>query len=941
MTPQKDFFISYNKADRQWAEWIAWTLEEAGYWVVIQAWDFRPGGNFGLEMHKATVGTQKTIAVLSEDYLKSAFTQPEWAAAFVQDPEGEQRTLLLIRVGKCRPPGLLASIIYADLVDLPEEIAQDTLLKALLEKRAKPSEKPDFPGSRTRVIAEKAVFPEHIQTPWMVPHNLTQHFTGRDDELKVLRESLLQGSAAALTQPQAISGLGGIGKTQTAVKYAHRHRNDYSAVFWVSADSTLTLSRGFVVIAKALELPQANAQDEEVAVQAALKWLNTHANWLLIFDNADEPELLQSFCPQNAEGHVLVTSRAQDFQDLGITQPVEIKVFLPEEASLFLLERTGRTANSNSDEHAAVEQLAKELGYLPLALEQAAAYVVTQKAQFQAYLDSYRNLKLKRLESAKPKLGNYPESVATTWLLNFRQVKQISEASANLLEFSAFLDPDAIPFELIVLGASQFDETLKQALDGVDKDSLILNELLNPLGRYSLIYVDPHTQTYSIHRLVQEVLRAEMELTTLHNWIEQTIRAANQAFPDPEFKNWPLCERLLSHVIIIASFQAKYACSPTGGGRLFNQAGTYLQHRGQYSSAKTFLLRSRSIIESQLGPNHPDVAQSLNNLATLYQSQGLLAEAESLFLRSFFINQQYLSPDHPNVATSFNNLAELYRMQVNFAAAEPFCQQSLSVREQQLGLNHPYVATSLNNLALIYEAQGRYGEAEQLHLRSLDIRESQLGADHPDVAQSLNNLAEIYRCQGHFQKAEPLHLRSLDIRESQLGTDHPDVAQSLNNLAEIYRYQGHLDKAEPLHERSLCIKKSQLGPNHPDVAASFNNLAELYQSQRRYDEAESFFKRSLEIFERQLGNDHFNMVRILNNLAGFYKSQCRYSEAEPLYLKGLEIAVRKLGEQHHNTIMIRRNFANNYQQMAAQWKELGHHDKVVDLLEKANILRQQ
>jgi TIR domain/NB-ARC domain len=327
MTPQKDFFISYNKADRQWAEWIAWTLEEAGYFVVIQAWDFRPGGNFALEMNKA-VGTQKTIAVFSEDYLSAEYTQPEWAAAFAQDPTGEKRTLLPIRVRKCSPTGLLAPIIYADLIDLSEDDAQDTLLKALQES-AKPSEKPDFPGSRTRVIAEKAVFPAHIQTPWTVRYTRNSHFTGRDDELKVLRERLLQGSAGDLTQPQAISGLGGIGKTQTAVEYAYRHRNDYGAVFWVRADSTLELNRGFVEVAKVLELPQANARDEDEAVQAAMRWLGTHPNWLLIFDNADVPKLLQPFCPQNAQGHILVTSRAQDFQDIGIVDPVKIEVLSP------------------------------------------------------------------------------------------------------------------------------------------------------------------------------------------------------------------------------------------------------------------------------------------------------------------------------------------------------------------------------------------------------------------------------------------------------------------------------------------------------------------------------------------------------------------------------------------------------------------------------------
>jgi Flp pilus assembly protein TadD len=707
---------------------------------------------------------------------------------------------------------------------------------------------------------------------WTVPSARNPHFTGRDDVLKTLRENLLQSSTAALTQPQAISGLGGIGKTQTAVEYAYRHRNDYSAVFWVRADSTLELSRGFVMIAKALDLPQANAQDEEAAVQAATRWLNTQTHWLLIFDNADEPELLRSFSPQNTEGHILVTSRAQDLQDLGITKPVEIKVLLPEEALTFLLERTGRSADDNPAEHRAAKQLAEELGYLPLALEQAAVYVVTQKALFHDYLASYRTLKLKRLEKAKPKFGNYPESVATTWLLNFRQVEQISEASADLLRFSAFLDPDVIPFELIVLGASQFGETLEQALDDVAEDPLILNELLSPLGRYSLIRVDPNAQAYSIHRLVQEVLKAEMEAETLHRWLERAIKAVNQAFPSVEFKDWPLCERLLPHVTAVAGFENIDSSELQEVGFLFNQAGVYSKERGLYILAETLLSRSLEILERQLGADHPDVAASLNNLAGLYDSQGRYSAAEPLYGQSLEILERQLGADHPAVAVSLNNLAALHRTQGRFSKAEPLYVRSLEILERQLGADHLDVATSLNNLAALYRAQGRYSEAEPLYVRSLEILERQLGADHPDVATSLNNLAGLYDSQGRYSEAEPLYVRSLEIRERQLGADHPSVAASLNNLAGLHRTQGRYSAAKPLYVRSLEILERQLGVDHPDVATSLNNLAGLYDSQGRYSEAEPLYLEGIRIlsqFSKNQGFEHPNFQAGLQNFYGF------------------------------------------------------------------------
>jgi hypothetical protein len=445
-----------------------------------------------------------------------------------------------------------------------------------------------------------------------VPYPRNPHFTGREEVLDQLATTLRQNSAAALTQPQAISGLGGIGKTQTAVEYAFQHRGDYAAIFWVRADTTLELSRGMVEIAKVLGLPQANAEEAE-AVQATLRWLTHNSDWLLIFDNADDPELVKDFVPPNPAGHVLMTSRAQDFQDLGIIQPVELDVLSPEEALDFLWERTG-CQSDNSTEQTAAAELAEELGYLPLALEQAAAYIVTLKARFQDYLTSYRNLALKRLRD--------PESVATTWLLNFQQVAQSSAAAADLLRLSAFLDPDAIPLELLVLGGSELGEALEPALAEANEDPLTLNELLTPLGRYSLIRLNQETQAYSIHRLVQEVVRAEMPHEERHVWLERAILAMNQAFPNVEFKNWSSCERLLPHAIVLANLEETDPCSIEKTGRLFNQAGYYLCEQGQYSIAERFYLRSFSIVEQQLGPEHPDVASSLNNLAGLYESQG-------------------------------------------------------------------------------------------------------------------------------------------------------------------------------------------------------------------------------------------------------------------------------------------------------------------------------
>jgi len=247
-----------------------------------------------------------------------------------------------------------------------------------------------------------------------------------------------------------------------------------------------------------------------------------------------------------------------------------------------------------------------------------------------------------------------------------------------------------------------------------------------------------------------------------------------------------------------------------------------------------------------------DEAKQLDQQAANLYPKGKYREAVALAERALALREKALGPNHPDVATNLNNLAEVYRVQGAYGKAEPLLVRATDIREKALGPSHPDIAQSLNDLAELYLAQGAYNKAEPLLARALDIREKALGPSHPEVAQSLNNLAELYRAQGAYSKAEPLLVRALDIREKTLGPGHPEVAQSLNNLAALYREQGAYAKAEPLLVRALDIREKALGPMHPDVATNLNNLAGLYQAQGAYPKAEPLLSRAAEIRELQL-----------------------------------------------------------------------------------------
>jgi tetratricopeptide (TPR) repeat protein len=337
-------------------------------------------------------------------------------------------------------------------------------------------------------------------------------------------------------------------------------------------------------------------------------------------------------------------------------------------------------------------------------------------------------------------------------------------------------------------------------------------------------------------------------------------------------------------------------------------------------------------LEAELGPEHPDVAESLNNLAELLDYRGRYAEAEPLHRRGLAIREKVLGPEHPDVAASLNNLAVLLKSQGKYAEAEPLCRRALAIREKVLGSEHPDVAASLNNLAKLLYAQGKYAVAEPLYRRALAIWEKALGPEHPDVAQSLNNLAVLLDSQGKYAETEPLHRRALAIWEKALGPEHPDVAASLNNLAVLLKSQGKYAEAEPPYRRALVIMEKSLGPEHPDVAVSLNNLAALLKARGKYAEAEPLHRRALATWEKALGPEHDSVAMSLNNLAELLRAQGKYAEAEPLCRRALAITEKALGPRHPRIAKVLEN-------LAALCRATGRDDEAKELEQRVAAIR--
>jgi tetratricopeptide (TPR) repeat protein len=683
---ERDFFISYTGADVAWAEWIAQTLEDAGYQTVVQAWDFRPGQDFLHQMQQATQQAARTIAVLSPAYLGSAFGEAEWRVAFASDPTGEQGLLLPVRVAEVTPPGLLRSRVYLDLVGLDQQAATERLLAGVRPGRAKPPGRRLYPGGQATTTGGVR-FPGHRPAIFDVPPR-NPHFTGRTDLLQALRAHLAETKRGAVVQASAVHGLGGVGKTQLEVEYTHRYAADYDLVWWVPAERPVTIPGRLAQLARRLGLPELESLEEQVGV--VFDPLSQQDRWLLIYDNGQMPADLAGPRPPASGGHLLVTSRNPAWG--GVAATVGVDVLPRAQAFGFLAARTG------SSDQAILERLAGALGDLPLALEQAAAYLEETGAAPAEYLELLGDRAKELFALGRP--ATTEQTIATTWRVSLERLRAEAPAAEELLTVCAFLAPDDLPRALLTDHAGLLPDPLAAAV----ADRLGFQQTLGTLRRYSLATVTP--ETVGVHRLVQAVVRHALDPDQARVWAAAAVGLVLAGFPDQaeDFGAWPMTARLLPHALAATDHAQALGVDPIAIAGLLHQAGRYLWSRAEYTQAKALHQRGLSIREAEFGADHPNTAHSLHNLANALAAQGDLDGARTLQERALAIRETHLGADHPWTATVLNDLGVILRGQGDLDGARTLFERALSIHEARLGADHPETVTNRRNLTAVEAA---------------------------------------------------------------------------------------------------------------------------------------------------------------------------------------------------------------------------------------------
>jgi len=658
----------------------------------------------------------------------------------------------------------------------------------------------------------------------MVPYPRNVNFTGRKSLLTALREKLCDIAPSSWNHRVALYGLGGVGKTQLAIEYAHSHRSDYDGIYWINAVSEATVLAGFQDIARRTRCVEStqHLNPSELA-QRVLQWLNLHQSWLLVIDNLDQIEVIGNSLPDRSQGrHTLITTR-NSFCDHIPAQGLEVSGLEEYDAIDLLLCRSRLGAAGETPEaNAVAAEIVKELGYLPLAIEQAAAYIREALRDIFKFLPSYR--KDRKVHHSRLSRGNrpfYASSVSNTWHLSFWQIERNNKDATKLLHLLSFLNPDGILTDFLKAGKEALDDELRDII----LDERRFHDALAELERFSLIQRERNNgEKIQIHRLVQAVIQEDMPPELFSTMIEVVVRFCDSAFPDSNYgdsQTRDLKRRFKDQVVL--PLLSLHPPNSHQFGLLLHRIGVFLRDDGNFQQAVELLGEAANILDILQGTDDVETLTAMSDLGQAFELVGRLKDATILRENVLEICRRLFESGNPQTLYSMANLASSYRNQGRWMEAVKLEEVVLKSRISLLGEDHPDTLRAMANLALTYSNQGGWDDALKLQEVVLKSWINLLGEDHPDTLTAMTSLASYYFNE-RPDEASILFEKSHEGMRKVLGDEHPGTLWASSWVARSYQNNGKLDEAISLLEKVVETMKRVVGENHPDTVKQINTL---------------------------------------------------------------------------------------------------------------------
>jgi MinD-like ATPase involved in chromosome partitioning or flagellar assembly len=888
LTPPADIHLSYVPEDRMWADWIASVLTQYGFRVLPHGAAAGAGSITQDEAQRGAESAARTIAVLSPAYLRSPQARGVWEAMAATDPTGTRRQLIPVRVGDVRPVPPFSERTPVDLARLDEGQA----IEALLHELGRP---PHLPGQLTDRGSAEPRWPRTIPPVWNVPTR-NAAFTGRNAVLEKLRDQLA-GSSKAVVLPQALYGLGGVGKTQVALEYAHRYMANYDVVWWVSAEQRELVNPALAALAPQLGIRVGDSVTEAAqAAREALRRGMPYVHWLLIFDNADDPAELEPFL-LSGPGHVVVTSRNPAWSS--VADPLEIDVFTRRESVDHLQNRVNQLTDEDAD------LVAEALGDLPLAIEQAGAWLKETGISAATYVAQLERQPASVLELNQP--ADYPRPVALTWRLSFDRLRAKSSAAARLLELCAFFAPEPISLSLL------YSDEMIRALVPLDdrlKEKIVLGQLIREIARFALAKVDQGNNSIQVHRLIQMVIRAQLDEDAQEIAFHEVHTVLVGARPrqgdtdDPE--NWPRYDLIWPH---LGPSEAD-ECDEEETRQLLIDRVRYLWKRGEFDSALKFGGNLEEGWKERLGTDDRQTLHLRFQLANVLRSQGRYEEARRLDSQVFATQREVLSDQHPHTLQTAGGLAADLRGLGEFSESLRMDRDTYERFKELFGEDHPSTLSAANNLAVDLRLVGDCFTARELDQETLARRQAVLRPDHPYTLYSAANLARDMREAGEYSASVELlratYARYLDV----LGENFVDTLRTAKSLAVSLRKIGELSEALQLTKDARDRYALHYSVDAPDAIACTLNLACDLSALDDKAGARDLATDVMGEYERSLGKNHPYTLVAANNLSTYLRGSGSLADARRMAVHTLKAFQEKLGENHPFSLSCAINLAN-------------------------------